>query len=201
VGYPDKVNLAWDANDMRLALVWHGAFIDASRHWNGRGQGFEAPLGDHLIELAPNAPLAKLASPNDPWPTTLARESGFRFLGYKLDAKQQPTFRYSFSGVTVEDQPTPLKADGQPFASLRRTLTVAGSATEPLYYRAAVASKIEKLAEGEYKLDGFWTMKLNATNNNGGEAATLRQAGGKWELLVPVNLSGGKAVLTQDYMW
>ena len=75
-------------------------------------------------------------------------------------------------------------------------LTFVGSSTEPLYYRAAVASKIEKTAEGEYKLDGFWTMKLS-----GGEAVTLRQAGGKWELLVPVNLSGGKAVLTQNYMW
>ena len=193
VGYPDKVNLAWDANDMRLALIWHGAFIDASRHWNGRGQGFEAPLGDHLIELAPNAPLAKLASPNDPWPTALARESGFRFLGYKLDAKQQPTFRYSFAGVTVEDQPTPLKAAGQPFAGLRRTLTFAGASNEPLYYRAAVASKIEKTAEGEYKLDGFWTMKLS-----GGEAVTLRQASGKWELLVPVK---GPTTITQDYVW
>lgn len=193
VGYPDKVNLAWDANDMRLALIWHGAFIDAARHWNGRGVGYEAPLGDHLIELAPNAPLAKLASPNDPWPTTLARESGFRFLGYKLDAKQQPTFRYSFAGITVEDQPTPLKADGQPFAGLRRTLTIAGSTNEPLYYRAAVASKIEKTAEGEYKLDGFWTIRLSA-----GEAATLRQAVGKWELLIPVK---GPMVITQDYVW
>ena len=44
-------------------------------------------------------------------------------------------------------------------------------------------------------------MKLSASNVGGGEAATLRQAGGKWELLVPVNLSGGKAVLTQDYGW
>ncbi len=193
VGYPEKVNLAWDANDMRLALVWHGAFIDASRHWNGRGVGYEAPLGDHLIELAPHAPLAKLASPNDPWPTTLARDSGFRFLGYKLDTKQQPTFRYTFAGVTVEDQPLPLKIDGQPFTSIRRTLTLTGPATEKLYYRAAIANKIEQTAAGEYKLDGFWTMKLN-----GGDAATLRQAGGKWELLVPVK---GPTTITQDYVW
>ena len=195
------MNLAWDANDMRLALIWHGAFIDASRHWNGRGVGYEAPLGDHLIELAPNAPLAKLASPNDPWPTTLARDSGFRFLGYKLDAKQQPTFRYSFAGITVEDQPTPLKADGQPFTGLRRALTVAGASNEPLYYRAAVASKIEKTAEGEFRIDGFWTMKLTVSNAGGGEATTLRQAGGKWELIAPVPLSGRKSVVTQDFVW
>ena len=193
VGYPEKMNLAWDANEMRLALVWHGAFIDASRHWTGRGVGYEAPLGDHLIPLAPHAPLAKLASPNDPWPTTPARDSGFRFLGYKLDAKQQPTFRYSFAGITVEDQPTPLKADDQPFAGLRRTLHFTGTTDGQLYYRAAVASKIEKTAEGHYKLDGFWTMKLT-----GGEAATLRQAGDKWELLVPVKR---QTTITQDYVW
>ena len=200
VGFPERVNLAWDANDMRLALIWHGAFIDASRHWTGRGEGYQAPLGDHFVVLAPNAPLAKLASPNDPWPTGMARENGFRFLGYKLDAQQQPTFRYSFAGVTVEDQPTPLKVDGQPFANLRRTLTIAGTSDGPLYYRAAVASKIEKVAKGEYKLDGFWTMKLANGDGNGGEP-TLRRAGDKWELLVPVHLSGGKAVLTQDYVW
>ena len=198
VGYPQKVNLAWDANEMRLALVWHGAFIDASRHWTGRGVGYEAPLGDHLIELAPNAPLAKLASPNDPWPTMAARDSGFRFLGYKLDSKQQPTFRYSFAGVTVEDQPVPLKADGQPFAGLRRTLTFTGNSDGPLYYRTAVANKIEKVAEGEYRVDGFWTMKLTAPKPSADEDPWLRQAGNKWELLVPVK---GPMTITQDYVW
>lgn len=193
VGYPEKVNLAWDANDMRLALAWHGAFIDAARHWTGRGVGYEAPLGDHLIPLAPNAPLAKLASPNDPWPTTLARESGFRFLGYRLDSKQQPTFRYSYSGLTIEDRPEPLKLDGQPFAGLRRTLTFTGTNDGSLYHRIAVASKIEKVSEGEYRVDGFLTMKLT-----GAETATLRQTGDKWELLVPVN---GSSKITQDYIW
>ena len=43
VGYPEHVNLAFDANDLRLALIWQGAFIDASRHWSGRGGGFQSP--------------------------------------------------------------------------------------------------------------------------------------------------------------
>lgn len=196
IGYPEKVNLAWDANDMRLALIWHGAFIDASRHWTGRGVGFEAPLGDHLISLAPNAPLAKLTSPNDPWPGGMARETGFRFLGYKLDAKQRPTFRYSYAGLTVEDQPTPLVKAGDPFAGLERTLQISGDSTEALYYRAALAGKIEKLSPNEYRVDGFWVMSLS-----GGEAPVLRQAGNQWELLVPVKLVDGKATLKQSYLW
>src|SRR6202012_6028131 len=112
-------------------LVWHGSFIDASRHWTGRGEGFQPPLGDHLIPLAKHAPLAKLASTNDSWPTGMAREHGFRFLGYRLDSKQQPIFRYSYSGVTVEDFAVPLKAAGQAHPGLERTVSFTGSSSEP----------------------------------------------------------------------
>jgi mono/diheme cytochrome c family protein len=195
VGYPERVNLAWDANDMRLALIWHGAFIDASRHWTGRGVGHEAPLGDHLIALPQHAPLAKLASPNDAWPTTLARESGFRFLGYKLDPAQRPAFRYSFAGLTVEDQSVPLVKPGDPFAGLDRTLSFAGTSADPIYYRAAVAGKIEKLSETEFRIDGFWTLRLS------GGQPQLRQSGSQWELLVPITLVDGKATLKQSYLW
>jgi hypothetical protein len=196
VGFPEKVNLAWDANDMRLALIWHGAFIDASRHWTGRGVGFEAPLGDHLIALASHAPLARLASPNDSWPTGLARDNGFRFLGYSLDAKQRPTFRYSFSGLTVEDQSIPLVKAGDPFAGLDRTISLSGANADALFYRAVAAGKIEKLSDTEFRIDGFWTMKLS-----GGEAPILRQSGNQWELLVPLKLVNGKATIKQSYVW
>lgn len=195
VGYPEKVNLAWDANDMRLAMIWHGAFIDASRHWTGRGAGFEAPLGDHLIALAPHQPLAKLASSNDPWPTGLARENGYRFLGYYLDAKQRPVFRYSFAGLTIEDHSIPLVKAGDPFAGLDRTITVSGANAESLFYRAASAAKIEKLSDTDYRMDGFWTMKLT------GEPPILRQAGNQWELLVPIKQANDKATLKQSFVW
>ena len=51
VGYPEKANLAFDANDLRIALIWQGAFIDASKHWTGRGEGFQGPLGDNALAL------------------------------------------------------------------------------------------------------------------------------------------------------
>lgn len=196
VGFPERVNLAWDANDMRLALIWHGAFIDASRHWTGRGVGYEAPLGDHLIPLPPHAPLAKLASPNDPWPTALARESGFRFHGYRLDDKQRPSFQYTFAGLSVEDRVVPMVIAGDKFAGLDRSITITGSPTATVYYRAAVAGKIEKISDTEYRIDGFWTMKLS-----GGDLPTVRQAGNQWELLVPLKLAGGKVTLKQTYVW
>src|SRR5262245_5255212 len=51
VGYPEKVNLAFDANELRLAMLWQGAFIDAAKHWTDRGAGFEGPLGDNILRL------------------------------------------------------------------------------------------------------------------------------------------------------
>lgn len=196
VGFPERVNLSWDANDMRLALIWHGAFIDASRHWTGRGEGYQPPLGDHLVALPQHAPLAKLASPNDPWPTEMARENGFRFLGYKLDAHQRPAFRYSFAGLTVEDQIVPLVTAGDSYAGLDRTISISGANSEPLYYRAAAAAKIEKLSDSEFRMDGFWTMKIT-----GGETPIVRQSGNQSELLVPIKLNDGKATLKQSYAW
>ena len=51
VGYPEKANLAFDANELRLALIWQGEFIDAARHWTDRGAGFEPPLGENVLHL------------------------------------------------------------------------------------------------------------------------------------------------------
>src|SRR5262249_7190687 len=41
VGYPEKLTLAFDANNVSLAMLWPGGFIDAARHWTARGAGFE----------------------------------------------------------------------------------------------------------------------------------------------------------------
>ena len=60
VGYPEKANLAFDANEVRLALLWQGAFIDAARHWTDRGEGFEGPLGDNVLRLHGGAAFAVL---------------------------------------------------------------------------------------------------------------------------------------------
>ena len=51
VGYPGEVNLAWDANHLRPALIWQGPFIDGAKHWTGRGQGFQKPAGFNTLKL------------------------------------------------------------------------------------------------------------------------------------------------------
>ena len=194
VGYPEKVNLAFDANGMRLALIWQGAFIDAARHWTGRGEGFEGPLGDNVLSLPDGAPFAVLSKSDAPWPKNPAKEQGFKFKGYHLTPDERPTFEYSFEGVSIEDVPSPSTVGKEP--SLKRVLKL--SATSPvndLYFRAAVGKKIETGADGWYKIDG-WKMKIDSE-----AVPQIRQNGGKSELLVPVHFKDGKAQIVQEFLW
>ena len=77
-------------------MLWQGAFLNAGRHWTGRGEGFEPPLGDNVLHLPAGVSFAVLAKETDPWPTKSARELGtYKFLGYRLTEDQRPTFMYS----------------------------------------------------------------------------------------------------------
>ena len=197
VGYPEGVNLAFDANDMRMAMIWHGAFIDASRHWTGRGVGFEPPLGDDILPLPSHVPFVTLDQADREVSNRMGRDLGYKFLGYRLDHQQRPVFRYSIPGLTVEDHPIPVKGDGK-YATLKRTLSFEGSAdTSQLWYRAAVYARIEAVGNRRFQIDGIWTLEIE----NGADEPLIRTVSGKQELLIPVRLKNGKAQFTQHYIW
>jgi hypothetical protein len=191
VGYPEKVNLAFDANEGRVALLWQGAFLDAARHWTGRGEGFEGPLGDGVLRLPSGVAFAVLSRPDEPWPAGKAKERGYRFLGYKLTPDDRPTFLYAVGEAKVEDFGGPGGKEG----TFRRRLSVTAPApVEGLHFRAAVAGKIEA-AGGLYHVEGGWKLKVE------GATPRLRQSGGKTELLVPLRFDGGKAEVVLEYVW
>jgi mono/diheme cytochrome c family protein len=192
VGFPEKVNLAFDANELRLALVWRNGFIDAARHWTDRGVGAEGPLGDDVLKLPPGPDFAVLPKTDAPWPTANPRENGEKFLGYKLSKDERPTFRYSVSGAVIEDTPNPA---GKENPTLRRTINIsAPNAVNGLTFRAAVGNKIELVGDGWYKVDG-WKVKIE------GADPTIRLSGGKAELVVPIRLVEGKAKFVQEFSW
>lgn len=193
VGYPERANLAWDANKLSLTLAWHGRFLDAGKHWEGRGPGFQGPLGDHLIRLEDQVPLAVLENDQAPWPTKAPRELGWRFKGYDLDPAGRPRFRYVSNQLTVEDFPVPVphKSD----AWFRRTLTIKGTEAVPgLYFRGAVG-KIEAQANGEYLVNGLFKIRLP------GGSPVLREVNGQQELLLPVTFNQGQATVVQEIDW
>ncbi|HKB36479.1 MAG TPA: hypothetical protein VKD72_08505, partial [Gemmataceae bacterium] len=195
VGYPERAHLAFDANGLRLAMIWKGAFIDAARHWTDRGAGFEGPLGDDILRLHAGVPFAVLARPEEAWPAALAKESGYRFLGYRLTRDDRPTFLYALGTIKVEDFPNAVVSGKE--VSLRRVLTAtADKPGDNLHYRAAVGNKIEEIGKGWYRIDGAWKLKIESD-----AAPRVRQSRGKSELLVPVRFADGKARIVLEYAW
>ena len=201
VGYPEKAHLAFDANDLRLAMIWQGAFIDAARHWTDRGAGSEGPLGDNVIHFPTGVAFAVLSGDAEAWPTRSAKELGYKFRGYHTTPDSRPTFVYTGPGVRIEDFPNAVQSKPNP--SIRRTLTLTADdkseapARANLYFRAAVADKIEPAGDkGVYRINGEWTLKIESA-----AAPKIRKSGGKMELLVPVRFHDGAARIVEEFVW
>lgn len=197
VGYPERVNLCFDAETFSLALIWENDFIDAAKHWKGRGQGFQPPLGDNVYNLVRGVPFATLESPETSWPTASASEQGYRFLGYRFNSSRQPIFRYSKDQITISDAIVPRKNDNQ-LASFERTITLESpSSAEGIYFRAASAAKIESIGGG-FVLDSHLKLTLS---DGAAQDALIRHSGGKAELLIPVKFANGRAQISLIYEW
>lgn len=202
VGYPEKVNIAWDANTLRPAMIWQGEFIDASKHWTDRGSGFQSPAGYSVINLPEGPPIALLDSESAAWPAPLkannvTRAAGMDFKGYSLDKLRRPTFMYVMNqgGASAKDfyEGVAAKNDNDD-ATLKRTLTIEAKSAENLYVRLAAGS-IENV-EGGYRIDKTLVIKVTSDAK-----AIVRAAGNSQELIVPVKLTNGKATIIAEYVW
>ena len=204
VGYPDKVHVAWDADQMRLALVWRGAFIDAGKHWTGRGQGFQSPLGDGVFTPDAASSIAVLASPESPWPVAAggqpdtARQDRPRFRGYSLDAQGRPTFNWSNGGMRIGEKIEPIVEGGKQV--VRRTFRLAGRpAAGEAFFRAALARKVEDKGDGWLLIDDTWRVRVSGT---GVGPTANRTADGTTEIRRPIVWDpGNTAEFVEELSW
>lgn len=196
VGFPEQAHYAWDAEQMNLRLIWHHEFIDAAKHWVGRGPGFQTPLGDHLMELVSGQPLAVLAQPDQSWPGESARAAGYQFRGYRLNEKGQPTFHYAWNDIHAEDFIEP--REGAQDAAFVRTISLtAERPVSGLHMRLAAGGSIEKRDDG-WLLDGAVLLQVQEN----GENAVVRDSGGRRELIIPVSFDdGGRSVVKYRMIW
>jgi mono/diheme cytochrome c family protein len=201
IGYPEEVNLAFDANAMRPAMIWQGRFMDASKHWSGRGEGFQPPAGDDVRELVEGPPFALLADKQQPWPTETGKQAGYRFLGYRLDELRRPIFRYDFGDVRIEDLFTGkgLGAERHLVRTIRFAAMDGAQSPVHLYHLAASQSAtIDDDGQGGYRLEQMVTLRIAADSAS---PPFIRKSDGKHELLVPIVFKSGTAALTISYRW
>ena len=150
VGYPGNASIAWSTESMNLALAWRGAFIDAARHWNGRGDGAQPPLGFDVFRPAEMSPPFAVLAPGTTWPVLEkgARADGYTWRGYELDAKRMPTFRYEWQGVKVSESYAVVGDALAGEGKLVRTLKLEGMIPVGALFRVASAEKITPQGAG-----------------------------------------------------
>lgn len=129
VGFSQRVHAAFDAFEVRWALVWRGKFLDAQTNWEERPMKPVKALGEPRKVLPDVVPLARLRDASQPWPAKFGAFAGYIFKGYRLAEDGVPTFRYAVDGIEIEDTMRPA-GDG----ALKRTAVLRGSG-EGWYFR------------------------------------------------------------------
>lgn len=193
VGYPERVNLAFDSGEMALRQLWRGEFANVDF-------GSFHPRGSDQIALPPGIPFHRLKTPDENWPSkgktnhAFPQDHGYEFRGYSLDAKRRPTFRYNYGEIAVEDHFDDVRAeDGTAF--FRRTLRfTAPTAQEMFQFRVAAGKSVSKISEKEFQIEG---LKFGIVSDH---AATTRD-GTPAEVLILLKLAQGETRVVLDYGW
>lgn len=194
VGYPGGVNLAYDAEQMRLAMIWKGKFVDPAGAWYGQGHGRVRALGKTIN--FPQGP--ELDDEESPWVVDDGRPPRHQFKGYELDEKRRPRLKYVFDSVTVQDFHTEStdKATGQLLLS-RRILMTSSEKRAGLRFRLATGMDMSRVGDLTYSVDKQLTVRVMS----GHDTVVIDEADGKI-LYVPLLFAEGEVQeLVIEYMW
>ena len=193
VGYPGRISLAFDSEEMALRMLWKGEFANVDL-------GSFHARGTDRISFPAGVPFHRLKSPDDNWPYkgktnyTFPQDHGYQFRGYRLDAKRRPTFLYRYGDIAVEDFFEDAR-DKNGAAFFRRTIQFdAPDAQQPFHFRAASGKKITTQSERAFTVD---SLQLRITSD---QKPQLRE-GDPGEVLIPLTLPKGRSTLTLEYQW
>ena len=194
VGYPGGVNLAFDAEQLRLAILWKGRFIDPSGVWYGQGHGKVRPLG-RTIAFAKGPELDKQMAP---WIVDDGRPPNHRFKGYSLDEVRRPTFRYTFGQIEVEDFFAEFIDHQTEQLQLRRRIKMtANDSSEPLRFRLLLDDEASLAGDGTLVIGDRLQIRIAS-----GHAAEMTDHSAGKQVVIPLSFeSGDVQELVLEYLW
>jgi hypothetical protein len=195
VGDPSGVHYAYDLAAGALLHAWRGPFLEATDMWHGRGERQLAHPRGSVIDFSGAPALAILPDARTPWPDSAGSAGSFRPLGYAVDERGRPTYRYRIAELEVEDRIRPDESG----TVLERELVIRGSGTEGgLFVRVAEGSRIAHLADGSYAVDDN---RFYVSPARGTPRPQVRTVTGGEELIVPLQLRQGEARITYSIIW
>ncbi|MCG8650400.1 MAG: hypothetical protein MI861_11245, partial [Pirellulales bacterium] len=195
VGYPGGVNLAFDAQQMRVGMIWKGKFADPGGVWRGQGSGNVRPLGSDLIRFPAGPELGR-----QPWeslPDAFDRFPDYQFAGYELDDLRRPAFLYRFGAIGVKDYFQDVVDQRSGKTTFKRTLTFeVDQPVDGLFFRLGVDTKITSIDDQTFLLGD--RLQIRMDDNHAGRL--IDRPEGKC-LAVPLDLPAGSSQLTLQYAW
>lgn len=192
VGYPERISLAFDSEEMAVRLLWKGEFASI-------GHGRFHARGRDRIAFPAGIPFHRLDSMDDAWPYKgktdylFPHNHGYQYRGYALNKEKRPTFRYHYGDIAVEDFFEDV-LDDEGNAFFRRTMTFTAPAVQKMFYfRVASGKEIEGKGAA-------WTIDRLTIRAPAGTKGVIRE-GEPQELLLPLTLPAGKTELKLEYQW
>ncbi len=194
VGFPGGLNLAYDAEQMRIGMLWKGDFADPGAAWRGQGAGTVRPLGRPVLQL-PRGP--EFDHQQTPWIVDEGRPPEHQFKGYTLDEHRQPTFLYRFGDCDVQDELHEVQDAKKQAPILRRRLVFSTQTPQSdLRFRVGSDRQIARASEGRFQVgDALW---ITIVSDH--QAKIVETTDGK-ELLIPLDLPRGNTELVLHYEW
>ena len=147
--------------------------------WNDRGDGSSKPLGS-LTPLN-DLPVIDQVSTGTAMSDTLRSADSYKFWGYTLSPKGEPTFKYTLYGVMFEDD---IRLDESAKYFVREIRKTGNTTQQPaLTIRLAEGSKIEAMPDGTFAVNdkAYFVKVLD------GRGAVVVQNGPKAQLQVPAD--------------
>ncbi|MDA7914935.1 c-type cytochrome [bacterium] len=194
VGYPGGVNLAFDAEQLRLAMIWKGKFADPAGVWRSQGHGTVRPLGSELIRFEAGP---ELDSSQSPWVVNDGRPPNHRFTGYFLDDMDRPTFTYQLDDVGVEDFSSGTKSEKPDLSQLKRKIVFqTEQPRKDLAFRLRTKGAIQKETDHQFRLGNALLIEVDPDH-----AARIVTDSAGSHLHIPLDLKSGQSQLTLKYTW
>ena len=194
VGYPGAVNIAFDAEQMRLAMIWKGKFVDPGGVWTGQGSGQVRPMSQ-ATNLAKGPDFDNALNP---WLVDEGRPPNHQVKGYTLDKVQRPTFRYVVDSVQVENFFKEAADEQTKQTALRRLVSLTSdNGRHDLSFRIASGNKIAKADDGSFSIDD--KLKIRILSNH---SAAVGRVGDLEQLhIFPVLVANEKQQIEIEYFW
>jgi hypothetical protein len=195
VGTPQGGHYAYDLAQGSLLRAWKGSFLQMNQMWEGRGIEQRArPLGSGPV-FSGAPPLAVLPRRTAAWPDSSQRNVEHEYLGYRLDERERPTFRYRFEGLEVTDQFRVHDSGG----CLTRTVRLTGRpSSDRIFVRLLRDTPLRRAGPDRFVVGD---RQYYLTVQKEFDSLFLRRSNGARELLLPVPADSSSTEIRYELTW